>query len=111
MKGEERWIWVENENIYPYYVNCDEGSKSQMFRENIVLINESIINNIFSDTQTTFLKYQHFLGCNLTGDNLTYFSNAVNYQYNAIQSMKNSNVSSYIHFIGLADKEYDKISI
>ena len=111
MKGEERWIWVENENVHPYYVNCDEGSKSQMFKENIVLINESLINNIFSDTQTTFLKYQHFLGCNLTGDNLTYFNNAVNYQYNAIQSMKNSNVSGYIHFIELANKEYDKISI
>jgi len=111
MKGEERWIWVDNENVKPYYVDCDKGSKSQMFRENIVLINESTIDDIFSITQTTFIKYQHFLGRNLVGENLTYFNNAVSYQYDAIESMKNSDPSGYTHFIQLANEEYDKISI
>lgn len=111
MKGEEKWIWVENENVKPYYVDCDKGSKSQMFRENIILTNESTIDAVFSDTQNVFIKYQRFIGCNLTGKNLTYFNNAVNYQYNALQSIKNSNISGYTYFIQLANNEYNKISI
>jgi hypothetical protein len=111
MKGEERWIWVENDNVNPYYVDCDEGSKSQMFSENVVLVNDNLVDNIFNLTESTFTNYQQYLGIELIGDNITYFNNAIEYQYDAIESMKDNSPHDFLNFIKLANEEYNKISV
>jgi len=33
MKGLEKWIWIDNEFVTPYYKDLVEGSKIKMFRE------------------------------------------------------------------------------
>ena len=109
MKGEEPWIWVDNENVKPHYIDCKEGSKSQMFDERVLLTEKITTEEVFSETKIIFNKYQQYQGINLTGDNYSYFTNATGYQKDAIDSMKNDDISGYINFIELANQEYDKI--
>jgi hypothetical protein len=111
MKGEERWIWIENKLIKPYYVDCDQGSKSQMFSEKVISTCKLVASACFNWTKITFRKYQQFLGFNLTGENQTYFENAVDFQKSAINSMKNDDILGYYYFIQRAGEEYDKIEI
>ena len=109
MKGEERWIWIENKYIKPHYVDCDEGSKSQMFTEKFILTCDLVASACFNWTKITFDKYQRFLGLNLTIENMIYFKNAVDFQKSAINSFKNDDILGYYYFIQRASEEYDKI--
>ena len=111
MKGEERWIWIENKYIKPHYVDCDEGSKSQMFSEKFILTCDLVASACFNWTKITFDKYQRFLGLNLTIENMIYFKNAVDFQKSAINSFKNDDILGYYYLIHRASDEYDKIKI
>ena len=111
MKGEERWIWIENKYIKPHYVDCDEGSKSQMFSEKFILTCDLVASACFNWTKITFNKYQRFLGLNLTMENMIYFKNAVDFQKSAINSFKNDDILGYLYLIHRASDEYDKIEI
>ncbi|MCK5258222.1 MAG: transglutaminase domain-containing protein, partial [Thermoplasmatales archaeon] len=62
MKGEERWMWIDNENVYPYYVDCNEGSKSKMFSENEVTTDSFTADYTFLLTQLVFHQYEQCLG-------------------------------------------------
>jgi hypothetical protein len=111
MKGEERWIWISNENVKPYYIDCKEGSKSQMFTEGNKIASKDLSDNCFNYTKTTFHKYQKYLGMNLSCKNQISFENAVNFQKKAINYLNKNNLEEYYHFIQKANNEYEKIEL
>ncbi len=106
MKGEERWLWIENENIYPYYVDCKTGSKSQMFYEGEIETDSFTSDYAFLLTQLVFHQYEQYLGVNLTGENLGHFQNATIFHNNAISAFQHSNIQVYIDNMNLAYGEY-----
>jgi len=112
MKGEERWLWINNENIILYYIDCDEGSKSQMLIEKNITTNSFTADYAFFISECVFNQYQKFLGENLTSQNLLHFNNAINDQINAITEFKeNENIMEYIYFMDKAYDEYKQINI
>ncbi|MBE3122710.1 MAG: transglutaminase domain-containing protein [Thermoplasmata archaeon] len=112
MTGEERWLWIDNDHISPYYVDCKTGSKAQMFSETNVSIDQLTANYAFVLTQIVFRQYQKYLGLNFTGENLLHFQNAIAYQKKAILALKQSQEpDGYLDFMNLAYTEYEEISI
>ena len=106
MIGEERWLWIDNENIYPYYVDCDKGSKSKMFSENEIITDSFTADYAFLLTQLVFHQYEQWLGVNLVGENLKHFQNASYYQKLAVSDLCTSN--DPFEYIYLMDKTYDE---
>lgn len=111
MKGEERWIWLSNDSVKPYYVDCKQGSKSQMFSENVVITCSLVADACFNSTRSTFGSYQKYLGMNLSGENLTFYENAIGFQTEALDSMNAGNPLDYYYFTQRANEEYNKINI
>ncbi len=111
MKGEERWIWIENNNVRPYYIDCKEGSKSQMFTEEKKLVEKNLSDRCFNYTKITFNKYQRYLGMNLSCKNQIFFKNAINFQKKAINNLNRNNPEKYYNFIKMANEEYEKIEL
>jgi hypothetical protein len=111
MKGEERWLWINNDNVSPYYVNCIEGSRSQMFQESKLKIDKNTSIEALFLTKIVYNKYEYYLGLTLTGDNSKHFQNAISYQKNALNSLSNyKNIEEYIYFLDLAYNEYIQIN-
>jgi len=112
MKGEERWLWINIEQVKPYYVDCDKGSKSQMFTEIQISVNNSKADYVLNLTKNVFSYYERFLGVNLSSENLTKFNNALIAQKNAILELKdNYDLAEYINEMLFALDEYKKIMI
>lgn len=112
MKGEERWLWINNEDISPYYVDCKQGSKSRMFTETNISSDEVVASYAVVLTQMVFRQYERYLGINCTGQNQEYFQNATLYQKQAILSLKqNQNLDEYIQFLNMAYDQYQEIDI
>jgi len=110
MKGEERWLWIDTDDVFPYYVDCDTGSKSQMFTETNLYVDTMIASYAFVLTQIVFRHYQECLGVNLTGENLAHFENATFYQKQAILSLQHaSDIDGYLMFLNMAYDEYQEI--
>ncbi len=111
MKGEERWLWIDNTNVTPYYVDCNLGSKSQMFSEAVVSIDSLTVDYAFVLTQIVFRLYQKYLGENLADENLQHFQDATMYQKEAIITLKSNNSEGYLSFLNRAYNEYKEISL
>jgi hypothetical protein len=112
MKGEERWLWINNDQVKPYYVDCDNGSKSQMFTERQISVNNTEADYVFHLTESAYCYYELFLGVNLSGGNLIKFNNAYSAQKNAIFELKdNYDLVEYINEMLYAINEYEKIMI
>jgi hypothetical protein len=112
MTGVERWFWIDNEAVLPYYKDLNEGSKVNMFQEKELFTNPSEADAAFNITKIVFYLYQHYLGKNLTSENLQHFQNASKYQKQAILSLKQSQEpSGYQTFMNLAYTEYEEIII
>ncbi|MEA3458248.1 MAG: transglutaminase-like domain-containing protein [Candidatus Thermoplasmatota archaeon] len=112
MKGEERWIWVSTENVYPYYVDCNEGSKSQMFNESEITTDPFTADYAFFRTQSVFHQYEKYLKMNLTGENLGHLQDAISFQKQATSELQeNDDINEYIYFIDKAYDEYKGIDI
>ncbi|MCX6664721.1 MAG: transglutaminase-like domain-containing protein [Euryarchaeota archaeon] len=109
MKGEERWLWIDNEHVSPHYIDCKSGSKSQMFTESDVQVNESIATTLVTLSKTVFHSYEHHLGMNLSFENQMHFQNATQYQRSANNAFKQSDVQGYLENMSLADTEYAEI--
>jgi hypothetical protein len=112
MKGEERWLWIDNDYVSPYYVDCNTGSKSQMFTETNISVDQMIADYAFVLTQIVFRQYQKYLGINFSGENLEHFQNAIIDQIQAILTLKQSqDLNSYLRFMNMAYTEYQEIHI
>ena len=111
MKGEERWIWLSSDDVKPYYIDCKQGSKSQMFSEKVLTICNLVADSCFNSTKNTFILYQKYLGAVLTGENQLLFENAVGFQNQAIYNMKNGNPLDYYYFMQRANEEFNKIKV
>jgi hypothetical protein len=112
MTGEERWIWIDNEQISPYYVDCDTGSKSQMFSEGVLTTDAFTGNYAFRLTQNVFHQYQIYLGMNLSGENQQHQENAISYQQQGITELKTTqDIDNYIFYLDKAFDEYKEINI
>ncbi len=112
MKGEERWMWFSTNKVYPYYVDCKQGSKSQMFEENILNVDAFVADNTIFNTELVFHQYQKFLDLNLSGENLDYFIKAIKYQKQALTELSSSDdVFDYLFYLDKAYDEYKNIDI
>jgi hypothetical protein len=111
MKGEERWLWIDTNDVAPYYVDCKKGSKAQMFSEAVVSPDQLTANYAFVLTQRVFRQYQKNLGVNLTDGNLHHFQNATMLQKNAIAALKANNTEGYITFLQDAYDEFLEIQL
>ena len=109
MKGEERWLWIDNEDIHPYYKDCKEGSKSKMFYEGEIVTDSFTVDYAFFLTQMVFHLYEQYLGMNLTGENLGYYQNATIFHIKALSAFQKSNIQAYIDNMNIAYDEYLKI--
>ena len=112
MKGLERWIWIDNDFVKPYYKDLAEGSKTKMFRENELFTDNASSEDAVNITKNVFDNYEFYLGMNLIGENLGHFENATEYQLKALNELKETNdVSDYINFMNMANDEYNEIVI
>jgi hypothetical protein len=112
MKGEERWLWIDTDHVAPYYIDCNRGSKSQMFTESTVSADDTVISYAFALTRIVFRNYQTYLGMNLTGENQGYFEDATEYQKNAIFELTTfEDIEGYLDFMNLAYNQYLKIQL
>lgn len=110
MTGEERWLWIDTPHVSPYYSDLKNGSKSQMFTEANVSVDQLTANYAFVLTQIVFRQYQNYLGMNLTDGNLLHFQNATSCQHEAITAMKAHDTGGYISFLNEANDEFNHIS-
>jgi hypothetical protein len=112
MKCLERWLWIDNESIKPYYVDCKEGSKIKSFNENSVVVDLNVANDSIDLTTEVFNKFQNYLKINLEGNNLNHFENASDYIKQAINELDNSIDSfGYIYYLDKANDEFNLITI
>jgi len=110
MKGEERWLWIDTDAAFPYYIDCDSGSKSQMFTESQVLTDQMTASYAFVLSQIVFRSYQGFLGVTLTGENQLHYNNAILYQKQAILAFQQSqDLDGYLTSLNFAYNEYQQI--
>jgi len=112
MKGIERWFWINNQNVKAYYEKeFINGSKTRMFNEAEVFTDSNSSEEAYAVTKEVFHQFQHYLGMNLTNENMEHFQNATSYQFEAINELKISNVLQYISFMNNAIDEYSEIVI
>lgn len=112
MKGEERWIWIDTDRVQPYYVDCDEGSKSQMFQEMMLTVDSFSAEYSFFRTRNVFHQYEKFFGMNLSSENTEHLQQAIHYQKQAITKLiETEDIHEYIYFIEKAFDEYKAIDI
>jgi hypothetical protein len=108
----ERWFWIDNEDIKPYYKDLKEGSKTRMIHENEIITEKIPGEYAMNITKEVYYKYENYLAKNLTGQNLNHFQNAVKYQMKAIELLKDSiDAYGYIYWMNEANKKYDNITL
>ena len=107
MKGLERWIWIDASSVHPFYVDCEEGSKSQMFTETVIDVPTFAADYTFFRTQNTFSQYEKFNIMELSAKNQNHFENATSYQTEACNSLvKTKDINEFVYFIEKAYDEY-----
>jgi hypothetical protein len=112
MKGEERWLWIDTDDVFPYFVDCDRGSKSQMFSESEITTDSYKVDYSFLLTQIVFHQYKQYLGMNLSGENQQHFENATMYQKQAMEELiETEDLNDYIYYMDSAFDEYKEIEL
>ena len=111
MKGEERWIWIDTDSVKPYYVDCDQASKSQMFTETMVSVKPFAADYSFFRTQNVFSQYQKLLGStSLTASDQHHVENAIEFQTQACNALvETDDINEYVFYIEKAYDEYKAI--
>ncbi len=77
MTGVERWFWIDNIAVKPYYKDLVEGSKLNMFPENNLSTDSATAFATTNITETVFSLYQYYLGENLSIENMIHFHTAL----------------------------------
>ena len=111
MKGEERWLWTDTDAIQPYYKDCDEGSKSQMFPEGAIQDSYWNISLAMALSAYVFNDYQKYLGMNLSGINAQYFTNATYHQRLALEAFQQEQLETYRSHVHHAYTNYSAIEL
>lgn len=112
MTGVERWLWIDNSHVTPYYVDLKEGSRINMFPEHEIMTDHVSAEYAFSLTEMVLQYYEQYLGANLSAENQLHFNNAVSYQKQAILAFKQSQeTDGYLGFMNQAYEEYNEIHI
>jgi len=112
MSGVERWYWIDTSKVVPYYKDFVEGSKSNMFPEQNCTTAPETATLVASLSKSIFSYYQHYLGMDLSGENLDHFNQAVSYQQQGLQSfIDTKNPEGYLSFFMNAYQEYQHIQI
>ncbi len=113
MKYIERWLWIDTENVTPYYVNLKEGSRIKTFEDKKIAVDSVYTGHVMNLTRDVYNQFQYYQGMNLTGENKGYFENATNYQMDAINGLKEpmNPLFNYYFNMGSAHEEYNKIMI
>ena len=112
MRGEERWIWIDTETVQPYYIDCDEGSKSQMFTETIVSAQPFAADYSFFRTQNVYSQYEKFLGSDLSSTDQQHVEQAIHFQTQAcLKLVDTGDLNEYIFYIEKAYDEYKAITL
>jgi len=111
MTGIERWFWVDNENVTPYYKDLKEGSKSRGFFESEVYVNSFDANWSIEITKEVFSKFEYYIGLSLSDEDYGYFTNATDLQMTALNLFKDGSIYGYLWRMHLANVEYDKIQV
>jgi transglutaminase-like putative cysteine protease len=111
MTGEERWLWFDTTTVEPYYIDCDNGSKSRMFQENIITTDPFTADYAHFLTRFAFHYYETYLGTNLSGQNLNHYQNATSLHHQALKLIQfNQDIHQYIVHISHAIDEYQQIT-
>lgn len=95
MTGEERWMWYNESVLQPYFVDCEEGSKSQMFTEYTWENDTSNQQYIQLYASFIFKWYQHFLKEDLSIYNQQLLAQAIEYLIQGIHALKNGDIFEY----------------
>ena len=110
MKCIEKWFWIENENVEPYYKDLKEGSKTRGYQESEIFTNTLVGTDAIQLTEEVFNDYEYYLALTLTGGNLQHFNNAVSFQNDAVHQLKGAtDLFGYIYYLQKAQEEYNKI--
>jgi hypothetical protein len=110
MKSLERWLWIDNKNIKPYYKDCKEGSRMKSFSENTVIVDLAVANDTIDLTSYVFNKYQTYLGTGLIDENLQHFQKATDYMMQAIEELDSDDDSfGYIYYLNKAKIELNLV--
>jgi transglutaminase-like putative cysteine protease len=110
MTFEERWLWIDSPLVNPYYIDCDQGSKSRMFQESIITTDPFTADYAHFLTRFAFHYYEDFLGMNLTGQAQYHYQNATKLHYQALYAFQYiQDINEYIIQISKAIDEYKQI--
>ena len=110
MTSEERWLWLTTPDVQPYYLDCDDGSKSRMFQEGIITTDTFTADYAHFLTRFAFRYYEKYLGTNLTGLDLIHYQNATTLQHMALQTFQfQQDINEYIVIMIHAIDEYQEI--
>lgn len=110
MKGEERWIWIDTKDVEPFYVDCDEGSKSQMFTETKIDAPTFAAEYTFFRTQNVFSQYEKFLGKTLPIQDRLHVDKAKGFQLDACTALvETGDINEFVYYIEKAFDEYKAI--
>lgn len=112
MFGEERWLWIDSTLVKPYYVDCVQGSRSQMFNEGFTVENTAVVDEAMLLTKNVFEQYKQYLGTSLTGENLQHFTEAVNSQQLAVLRFATyHDLNNYMFLMQYAYSHYQQITM
>ena len=110
MTSEERWLWLTTPDVQPYYLDCDNGSKSRMFQEGVITTDTFTADYAHFLTHFAFRYYEKYLGTNLTGLDLIHYQNATTLQHMALQTFQfHQDINEYIVLMIHAIDEYQEI--
>ena len=108
----EKWFWIENEAVKPYYKDLKEGSKTRGYKESEVFTNPLVGNDALKLTIEVFNDFEYYLSLDLFGENKGHFDNATSYQSQAVYTFKGAvDPFGYIYYLNKAREEYDKIDM
>jgi hypothetical protein len=112
MKYLERWLWIDQSIVSPYYKDLNEGSKIKSFEENSVTIDSAVSTDAINLTKDVYSKFEYYLDQDLAENNLRYFDLAIANIKAAINELKDSSDAfGYIYYLHKALDAFNLITV
>jgi len=111
MSGEERWVWLDSENVAPYYLDCSYGSsRSQMFSKNVLVRSQSDVEEMFNLSSNVFGMYEELLGRDLNAAQYAFFDSGLAYMQLGLSALiEDDDVALFLLYWHSADLMFDLI--